>query len=216
MFPGMYASRIFESTGIDSDDIPRVPVYWRSAWRKSTAHCGQRLPLPPRSMSYQSWLWSQTSLLWLSSIQSFLQRSSDCPSLLLLQTTLLHASPLHHWYSSDFKTDAVVGVSGNHKYRHQLLSDHVTIACEKWVPYFMDYKTNFFLQKIASKMQVCLILEINIKMSSVWFKIPASLINGHIFDAAGNLSLSGNIGFIWRQQCTDAMNMSMYMSKGIH
>ena len=26
--------------------------------------------------------------------------------------------------------------------------------------------------------------------------------NDHMFDAAGNLSLSGNIGFIWRQQCT--------------
>jgi hypothetical protein len=45
-------------------------------------------------------------------------------------------------------------------------------------------------------------------MSSVWFKIPASLKNGHIFDAAGNLSLSGNIAFNWQQQHTDAMNMS--------
>ena len=51
-------------------------------------------------------------------------------------------------------------------------------------------------------------LEINIKMSSVWFKISASLKNGHIFVAAGNLSLSGNIGHIWRQQSTDATNMS--------
>ena len=58
----------------------------------------------------------------------------------------------------------------------------------------MNYKTHFFLQKIASKIQVCLILEINIKMSNVWLKIPLSLKNGHI-DAAGNLSLSGNIGF---------------------
>ena len=65
------------------------------------------------------------------------------------------------------------------------------------LPYFTDYKTHFFLRKIASKIQVCLILEINIKMSSVGFKIPASLKNGHIFDAAGNLSLSGNIGFNW-------------------
>jgi hypothetical protein len=35
------------------------------------------------------------------------------------------------------------------------------------VPYFTDYKTHFFLQKIASKIQVRLILEINTKMSSV-------------------------------------------------
>jgi hypothetical protein len=35
------------------------------------------------------------------------------------------------------------------------------------LPYFTDYKTHFFLQKIASKIQVRLILEINIKMSSV-------------------------------------------------
>ena len=34
---------------------------------------------------------------------------------------------------------------------------------------------HFFLWKIASKIQVRLILEINIKMSSVWFKIPTSL-----------------------------------------
>ena len=60
----------------------------------------------------------------------------------------------------------------------------------------------------ASKIQVHLILEINIKMSSVWFKIPTSFKNGNIFDAAGNLSLSGNIGFNWQQQCTDATNMS--------
>ena len=45
-------------------------------------------------------------------------------------------------------------------------------------------------------------------MSSVWFKILASLKNGHIFDATGNLSLSDNIGFNWQQQCTDAANMS--------
>ena len=76
------------------------------------------------------------------------------------------------------------------------------------IPYFTDYKTYFFLWKIASKIQVRLILEINIKMSSVWFKIPTSLKNGHIFDAAGNLSLSGNIGLNWRQQCTDVTNMS--------
>jgi hypothetical protein len=35
------------------------------------------------------------------------------------------------------------------------------------IPYFTDYKTHFFLQKIASKIQVRLILEINTKMSSV-------------------------------------------------
>jgi hypothetical protein len=35
------------------------------------------------------------------------------------------------------------------------------------IPYFTDYKTHFFLQKIASKIQVRLILEINKKMSSV-------------------------------------------------
>jgi hypothetical protein len=35
------------------------------------------------------------------------------------------------------------------------------------LPYFTDYKTYFFLRKIASKIHVCLILEINIKMSSV-------------------------------------------------
>ena len=62
---------------------------------------------------------------------------------------------------------------------------------------FMDYKTHFFLRKIASKIQVSFILEINIKMSSVWFKIPASLKNGHRFDAAENLSPSGNIGLNW-------------------
>ena len=77
-----------------------------------------------------------------------------------------------------------------------------------YLPYFTDYKTHFFLRKIASKIQVCLILEINIKMSCVWFKISTILKNGHIFDAARNLSLSGNIGFNWRQQCTDATNMS--------
>ena len=43
------------------------------------------------------------------------------------------------------------------------------------VPYFMDCKTHFFLRKIVSKIQVSLILEINIKMSSVWYKIPTSL-----------------------------------------
>ena len=73
------------------------------------------------------------------------------------------------------------------------------------LPYFTDYKTHSFLRKIASKIQVRLILEINIKMSSVWIKIPASLKNGHIIDAAGNLSLSSNIGFIWRQQCSAQM-----------
>ena len=71
------------------------------------------------------------------------------------------------------------------------------------LPYFMDYKT-FFFEKLPPKFRHVLILEINIKMSSVWFKIPASLKNGHIFDAMGNLSLSGNIGFNWQQQCTDA------------
>jgi hypothetical protein len=76
------------------------------------------------------------------------------------------------------------------------------------IPYFVDYKTHFFLRKIASKIQVRLILKINIKIPSVWFKIPTSLKNGHIFDAAGNLSLSGNIAFNWQQQCTDATNMS--------
>jgi hypothetical protein len=35
------------------------------------------------------------------------------------------------------------------------------------VPYFTDYKTHFFLKKIASKIQVRLILEINTKMSSL-------------------------------------------------
>ena len=67
---------------------------------------------------------------------------------------------------------------------------------------------HFFLWKIASKIQVRLILEINIKLSNVWFTISTSLKNGHIFNAVGNLSLSGNIGFNWQQQCTDAMNMS--------
>ena len=28
-----------------------------------------------------------------------------------------------------------------------------------------------------------------------------------MFDAAGNLSLSGNVGFNWQQQSTDAMNI---------
>ena len=80
------------------------------------------------------------------------------------------------------------------------------------LPYFTDYKTHFFLGKITSKIQVRLILEINIKMSSIWFKIPTSLKNGHIFDAVENLSLSDSIGLIWRQQCTDATNMNF----GIH
>ena len=35
------------------------------------------------------------------------------------------------------------------------------------LPYFTDYKTHFFLRKIGSKIQMHLILEINIKMSSV-------------------------------------------------
>ena len=47
------------------------------------------------------------------------------------------------------------------------------------LPYLTDYKTHFFLRKIASKIQVHLIFKINIKMSSVWLKIPASLKNGH-------------------------------------
>ena len=81
-------------------------------------------------------------------------------------------------------------------------------AFQQYIPYVTDYKMHFFLRKIASKIQVRLILKINIKMSSVWFKILASLKNGHIFDAAGNLSLSGNIGFNWQQQCIDATNMS--------
>ena len=80
------------------------------------------------------------------------------------------------------------------------------------VPYFTNYKTHFLLRKIASKIQVRLILEINIKMSSVWFKIPASLKNGHIFDAAGNLSLSGNIGFNWRSSA----QMRRIWVAGIH
>ena len=92
-----------------------------------------------------------------------------------------------------------------------------TDTCEqpaaRHIPYFMDYKTHFFLQKIASKIQVHLILENNIEMSSVWFKIPASLKNGDIFTAVGNLSLSGNIGFNWQQQCTDSTNMSSGMHK---
>jgi hypothetical protein len=41
------------------------------------------------------------------------------------------------------------------------------IKTSKSIPYFTDYKTHFFLRKIASKIQVRLILEINIKMSSV-------------------------------------------------
>ena len=44
-----------------------------------------------------------------------------------------------------------------------------------FIPYFTGYKTHYFLRKIASKIQVRLILEINIKMSSVWFKIPPVL-----------------------------------------
>ena len=80
------------------------------------------------------------------------------------------------------------------------------------VPYFTDYKTHFFLWKIASKIQVRLILKINIKMSSVWFKIPTSLKNGHIFDAAGNLSPSGNIGFNWRSSA----QMRRIWVAGIH
>jgi hypothetical protein len=60
----------------------------------------------------------------------------------------------------------------------------------------MDYKTHFIIWKIASKIQARLILEISIKMSSVWFKIPANLKKSQIFDAVGNLSLSSNIGFI--------------------
>ena len=76
------------------------------------------------------------------------------------------------------------------------------------IPYITDYKRHFFLWKIASKIQVHLILKINIKMSSVWFKIPTSLKNGHMFNATENLSLSGNIAFNWEQQCADATNMS--------
>ena len=54
-----------------------------------------------------------------------------------------------------------------------------------------------FLLKNASIIQVCLLLEININMSSVRFKIPAILKNGHIFNTGGNLPLSGNIRFIY-------------------
>ena len=91
-------------------------------------------------------------------------------------------------------------------------SSLLVLLISSWILYFTDYKTHFFHRKIASKIHVRLILEINIKMSIVWFKIPAGLKNGHIFDATGNLSLSGNIGFIWQQQCTDATKMS----SGIH
>ena len=59
---------------------------------------------------------------------------------------------------------------------------HVVLVIYDWttnmaelVPYFTEYKTHFFLRKITSKIHVRLILEINIKMSSAWFKIPDSL-----------------------------------------
>ena len=78
------------------------------------------------------------------------------------------------------------------------------------LPYFTDYKTHLFLRIIASKIQVHLILEINTKMSSDRFKIPARLKNGHTFDAVGNLSLPGNTGFNWRQQCTDVTDSLLY------
>ena len=59
----------------------------------------------------------------------------------------------------------------------------------KWVSDFYrilrTIRRTFFLWKIAFKIQVRLILKVNIKMSSVWFKIPTSLKNGHIFDATG-------------------------------
>ena len=79
-----------------------------------------------------------------------------------------------------------------------------------YIPYFTDCKPHFFLRKIAFKIQVRLILEFIIKMSSVWFKIPASLKNGHIFDAMGNLSLFGNIGFI----CGSSAQMRRYELRG--
>jgi hypothetical protein len=43
----------------------------------------------------------------------------------------------------------------------------ILVMRQQHIPYFTDYKTHFFLQKIASKIQVRLILEINTKMSSV-------------------------------------------------
>ena len=100
-------------------------------------------------------------------------------------------------------------ISKHHSHTHQFLCTNRTNPLWLYVTYlqskvtpnyqlaitdFTDYTTHFFLRKIASKIQVRLILEINVKMSSVWFKIPTSLKNCHIFDVAGNLSLSGNIG----------------------
>ena len=41
----------------------------------------------------------------------------------------------------------------------------ITLRC--YVSYFTGYNTHFFLGKIASKILVRLILEINIKMSSI-------------------------------------------------
>ena len=43
------------------------------------------------------------------------------------------------------------------------------------VPYFTDYKTHFFLRKIASKIQVHLILKINIKCPLFDLKFPPVL-----------------------------------------
>ena len=48
----------------------------------------------------------------------------------------------------------------------------------------------------------------NVATGSERVKISASLKNGHVFDAAGNLSPSGNIELNWQQQCTDVTNMS--------
>jgi hypothetical protein len=53
----------------------------------------------------------------------------------------------------------------NTKSKHIIQKYQLESSCKLmfYIPYFTDYKTHFFLRKIASKIQVRLILEINIK-----------------------------------------------------
>ena len=58
---------------------------------------------------------------------------------------------------------------------HVIRVDVDVLEKELKVPYFTDYKMQFFLRKIASKIQVRLILEINIKCPVFDLKFPPVL-----------------------------------------
>ena len=70
-------------------------------------------------------------------------------------------------------------------------------------------RCTFFFEKLPTKFRCILYSKlINIKMSSVWFKIPASLKKAIYLMLQETYLYLGNIGLIWWQQCTDATNMS--------